>query len=408
MLKQIKVLWIGDGGTPTGFSTVNHNIIDNLPDGKYDVHHLAINYFGDPTPYKHKMYPAQLGGDLWGYGRLLNMLQVVKPDFIFILNDVWVISRYLEIMKQFTNITLPPIVVYYPVDSTELDPIYFKDFDIVSKAVVYTQFGFEESLKAHEKDYSVIYHGVDTEVFKRLPEPKGVLRKRLFTNDETLQSEDAFIILNANRNQPRKHIDTTIEAFKLFSEGKPANVKLYLHMGTRDAGWDIIRLMQRYGIDNRLVITNLSSETQKVGLERLNLIYNVCDVGVNTSTGEGWGLVSVEHAATGAPQVVGNHSACAEIFGDVGLLADTKATYIEQSTMTRHSLLDPVSVAEKFELLYTNPELRKELGKNSIEKLHKKQYSWRAIAKQWDTLFDSLEPRPVQEVSTNDNSVAGA
>jgi D-inositol-3-phosphate glycosyltransferase len=50
----------------------------------------------------------------------------------------------------------------------------------------------------------------------------------------------------------------------------------------------------------------------------LNLLYNACDVGINTSMGEGWGLVSFEHGATGGAQIVPEHTACAELWADVG------------------------------------------------------------------------------------------
>jgi hypothetical protein len=36
----------------------------------------------------------------------------------------------------------------------------------------------------------------------------------------------------------------------------------------------------------------------------VNQIYNMCDVGINTSDGEGFGLCQLEHLYTGAPQVV--------------------------------------------------------------------------------------------------------
>jgi len=35
-----RILWIGDGVAPTGFSTVNHNIIKNRKDYKKDYHFL--------------------------------------------------------------------------------------------------------------------------------------------------------------------------------------------------------------------------------------------------------------------------------------------------------------------------------------------------------------------------------
>jgi hypothetical protein len=41
-----------------------------------------------------------------------------------------------------------------------------------------------------------------------------------------------------------------------------------------------------------------------VGDEGINQLYNVADIGINTSDGEGFGLCQLEHMLTGAPQVV--------------------------------------------------------------------------------------------------------
>jgi hypothetical protein len=88
-----KILWVSDGVAPTGFAKVAHNVISRLPE-EYDVRHLAINYFGDPHNYKHKIYPAIIKGDVYGMNRLPEFI-AWNPSIIFILNDVWVIAQYL-------------------------------------------------------------------------------------------------------------------------------------------------------------------------------------------------------------------------------------------------------------------------------------------------------------------------
>jgi hypothetical protein len=52
-------------------------------------------------------------------------------------------------------------------------------------------------------------------------------------------------------------------------------------------------------------------------IDKLNLVYNTCDVGVNTCIGEGWGLVNFEHAATRTAQIVPDHTSLKEIFGGI-------------------------------------------------------------------------------------------
>ncbi len=94
---KAKVVWISDGCVSTGFARVAHSIHKHLPD-EYEIHHLAVNYRGDPYPAaRYPAYPAMTGGDILGIGRVKSLLEFVKPDLVFILNDAWVITQYLLI-----------------------------------------------------------------------------------------------------------------------------------------------------------------------------------------------------------------------------------------------------------------------------------------------------------------------
>jgi D-inositol-3-phosphate glycosyltransferase len=388
-----KVLFIGDGVVPTGFSTVLHNIISNLPKEEFDVHHLAINYYGDPHDKYWKIYPAMLGGDIWGFGRL-NQYVDQKFDGIFILNDVWVIDNYLKKIKEvFKNKDIPPIVVYFPVDSKYLDAEWFNNFDIVSKTVVYTKFGYKEVKTCKENlEPLIISHGVNSNEFYKLDSPKRELKAKIYPNREDFL--DSFVVLNANRNQPRKRIDLTLQAFKLFSDDKPSNVKLYCHMGSKDMGWNIFKLAFRYGIEKRLIVTNTLPNLQVVTTEKLNLIYNASDVGMNTAAGEGWSLTNMEHAVTGAPQVVPNHSALTELYHDIGLLIPIDTWVESPDTLTISGIIKPEAAAERLQLLYENRDLFNKLSQKSIEKFTQPEYNWKVIVEEkWLPLFREIYDR---------------
>jgi len=412
MSEKVKVLWIGDGVTPTGFSTVNHNIIKELSSESFEVHHLAVNYFGDPHKYNHLIYPATVPsnysfGDLYGQMRI-GELSFNNFDFIFILNDIWVIDRYLEEIKRvYTPDKMPKIVVYFPVDGYGYQKSWFKNFDIVTNAVVYTEFGKKTVLDIKpslESKLSIIPHGTNLKDFFRF-EDKLQAKKEIFSPVTDMSLEDSFIVLNANRNQPRKRLDLSIQAFAIFAYGKPTNVRYYHHAGIKDAGWNLFELVDR--IDNsfklagkydngettlksRIVITSLEQQVQQVPIEKLNLVYNACDVGINTSLGEGWGLVSTEHAATGAPQIVPDHTACAELFEDCGLLTPIKLTAFDSVTLLDRGFIDVQELAKQLELLYTNKELRESLGQKGQDKFTSEKYQWSYIADQWKELFKEL------------------
>lgn len=410
-MEKKRILWVGDGFAPTGFSTVNHNIIKNLPKNKYDVHHLAINYRGDPHEYDHKMYPAWTAGDLWGYGRLVNLIADIKPDLIFILNDPWVIQEYLAKIIQakmggFSEIVNIPVVVYFPVDAKEHEASWYRDYAELVKAVCfYTEWGKQVVLETgvvNPEVTHVVPHGVDTKDFypledikdkneKVIKTAKQIARESLFPIEKKPEFLNSLIFLNANRNQPRKRIDLTIKAFAEFIIGKPKNVKLYLHMGVQDMGWNIKVLARRYGFEDRLAISADSPQLQFLPVDRLNLIYNACDVGVNTSMGEGWGLTAFEHAATGAPQIVPDNSVHREIWTDGAMFIPTVAEHMYENTLTVGEVISVDGLVEIFENVYQDwkngGEMLDELGKKAFDLTQKKEYSWKSVAKEFDKIF---------------------
>jgi glycosyltransferase involved in cell wall biosynthesis len=385
------ILWISDGVTPTGFSRVAHSIIKYLPRDKYNIEMLAINYHGDPHEYNYNIYPAGSKGILYGFNRIQDLAKD-DIDLIFILNDVWIINEYLKVIKEvWSKINKKPeIVVYFPVDAEEHDPDWYVNFDIVSKAVVYTEFGKNVVKKACPNlETIIIPHGVDLDDFYKINKPTKELKETLFPKDRT-DLIDSFIVLNAGRNQPRKKLDIALEGFSIFAKNKPENVKFYSHCGIVDSYIDISKIAKRFNIGNRLIISNASSGVQTVPVQKLNLIYNCCEVGINTSIGEGWSLCNAEHAATGAPQIVPAHSACKELFSDCGILLPVVSKIMQIDIMTVGGLVRAEDVANSLELLYSNKELYNKKKNACLEKFTSDKYLWKNISKQWDNLFTEV------------------
>lgn len=419
---KVRILWISDGEAPTGFSRVAHNLIGNLNSEKYDIHHLAINYRGDPHENWWKMYPAGTGGDLWGFGRFVNLIRFIQPQVIFLLNDPWVIQQYLAAIIQAKGVVQGienvPVVVYFPVDAREHDPVWFRDYsELVDKACVYTEWGkgvVLETGSVTPTQIDILPHGASSNLFYKIPDVtqgteilktgRQVARETIFPLKDKPEFLNSFIVLNANRNQPRKRIDITLRAFAQFARSKPKNVKLYLHMGVKDMGWDIVQLAQRYGFDERLAISTSNASLPHVPDDRLNLIYNACDVGLQTSMGEGWGLTSWEHAATGAPQIVPDHSVLPEIWGDSAMYIPTIADHVYEGTHTVGRVPSTDGLVEKLEEAYqdwkTGGEMLKDLGEKAIAITQKPKYQWKNIAKKLDKIFDEVK-------GNNVNTLAG-
>jgi len=377
------VLWIGDGGVATGFARVNHSIINNLPEGKYEVHHLAINYRGDPYPDAESlMYPAIAGGDIYGLNRIPGLLKKVKPDLVFILNDTWVLPNYLQIIPENQK-----VVTYFPVDAGPLEAEWCKTIVERTTPVAYTTFGRQELLRQVDTDADVriIPHGIDTKKFFPIDmlEARGQL--------EGIAPE-SFVVLNSNRNQPRKRIDLTIKGFAKFAQDKPQKVMLYLHMGRVDAGWDVIKLCERLGILHKLLLTSLDlSPNNYVTDEKLNIIYNCADVGLNTSAGEGWGLGSMEMAVCRKAQILPDCSANTELYGGGrGYLMPISHHDTYPMIMTEGAIVSVDAVAEALEYYYQTPQVREADAQAIYDYFTQPGFKWSLVAQQWDKLFDEV------------------
>jgi glycosyltransferase involved in cell wall biosynthesis len=285
-----------------------------------------------------------------------------------------------------------PVVGYFPIDAGPLDGAWIEHaIARLTVPVVYTEFGKHEVVKMApelEDKLMIIPHGIDLNKF--YPISKG---KAAALMGNTVNPLD-WIVFNGNRNQPRKRLDLTIKGFAKFAEDKPSNVKLYLHTGLIDAGFPIDRMMNRVGMGRRLYITSPNlSPASGVTTERLNWIYNCCDVGINTSVGEGWGLVPFEHAATGAPQIVPDNSASAEVFGEGrGLLLPCREeTVTTPKILTEGRVTTVDAVADALQYAYDSPEDMEERAEKMFDYINLPKFNWGNIAMQWHEIFQKVK-----------------
>ncbi len=122
----------------------------------------------------------------------------------------------------------------------------------------------------------------------------------------------------------------------------------------------------------------------------LNLLYNACDVGINTSMGEGWGLVSFEHGASGAAQIVPDHSACSELWNGRAELIPPARNYVPEFSVLEMGEVSAQGVAQALENLYRNPARRRELAGAAWRAAQNPACSWDAIAGEFEHLFAAL------------------
>ena len=112
----------------------------------------------------------------------------------------------------------------------------------------------------------------------------------------------------------------------------------------------------------------------------LNKIYNSCDVGINTADGEGWGLVSFEHASCRKPQVVPNHTACKDIWEKAGLLIKVSTWITDKDLGVERGLVDTDSAAALLTDLYEDKVVYDEVAEACFEVTQRDEYRWDSVA----------------------------
>ncbi len=379
------ILMIGQAGKPTGFARVISTLAAALSE-RFRIVQFGINYHGEKVVGAWVLEPSPLPADRLGIAYLPELLRQYQPKVIWICHDFWLYPLYYPAIRRF-GLTRRTIF-YCPVEGQAPDRSRVASLTDLGLLVCYSKNGrdtllAEAELPGHGSTrvslppLEIIPHGVATAKFYPLPGGKPQARHTLFPDRPDLA--EALIVLNANRNTCRKRIDLTLQSFAALAPFHP-RLYLYLHMGNTDKGIDILQSASTLGISQRLLGLKPSEGHPATTDERLNLIYNACDIGVNTSTGEGWGLIALEHAATGACQIVPAHTACQEIWASHGLL--TKLQPPEAN-----GVIDPGDLTRILTLLSQDRNLLTEWSRKALARARMPEFDWETISRQWEEVL---------------------
>ena len=403
-MKKKKILCYMDSPTvKTGFGTVSRNILEILYNsGEYDIDIFGINYHGTPHPFPYNIWPAidHQTGDPYGRNRFCQFAANHDFDILFLIQDTFIVDflkddpnqnrkGLISFLKE--NRKKPfKTLMYYPVDSI-IKESWYQNIDPVDKLVCYIDFGKVETLKNTTRDdIDVIYHGVNLKEFNILKEAEVLSFKKQYFGDNV----DKFIFMNVNRNQQRKDIPRTLQAFKLAKEKIPNSV-LYLHMCQVDQGWNLLELCKYFdlSLSSDVVFPQNFEPNQAFPVEVLNLLYNCADAVISTTVGEGFGLGWVEAMATKTPVIMPDNTAMTELITeDCGYLvksgddANMWACIPNDNDIMR-PLTDVYDLAEKMVHVYENRDEAKAKA-DAAYKWVTSTLDWKGdIAKSWLKLF---------------------
>jgi glycosyltransferase involved in cell wall biosynthesis len=405
--RRASLLVIGWYRVGMGLSRVLESAFRHLA-GRWQIDVAAIGYDGPVIDVEGiRIHPSNRdGSDLLAAYAAIHLIEERRPDVVLCFNDVWYMQRYADVLRPHLGPTR--LAAYVPLDGGFADPEWARGLSAFDLVCVYTVWARDEVARAwtrlgidasRQPPIVVVPHGVDVAAFQPTPEllhtgfapaARAIAKRLIFPGLE--HPDDTFIVLNASRPDPRKRIDLTLEGFASFARDKPPGVRLCLHhaLGQPGSAGEFETHAASLGIADRLLLNPLADCGRVPSDDWLNLLYNACDVGLNTSMGEGWGLVSFEHAAAGAAQVVPHHSACADLWTEHAVLVPARRRYVPEFSILELAEVAPADVAAALDRLYADHAEQVRLARAGYDYVRRAEFRWEAVAERWTHALSHL------------------
>lgn len=344
--------------------------------------------------------PKQAG---FGFDQVTDFVTMNEPDICIIYNDMVVVSNVMTQLFKVPNRKFK-IMVYIDQVYLHQKPEYIKFLNENADFILaFTKYWEECAVKQGitlPTDY--LEHGFNP--LTHYPFPKQLARQYYGIK------HDDFIILNLNRNQPRKRWDICLQAFaEIVSRHQDKPVKLLIATALTGA-WNLMEVFDRelkkrgltlqQGMKHLILIDN----PQQLTDEDVNILYNLADIGINTCDGEGFGLCNFQQAAIGIPQVVPAIGGFLDFFAKdrSALIEPAVHLYIEssrdgvggESQICRYQ--DFVDALDRY---ISNPGLCKEHGYNARQHIVK-HYRWDELGNKLHRIIQNVVGK---ETLTNDD-----
>ncbi len=261
-----------------------------------------INLKFEENGWQHEHKGADFRGALGG------KFNILFRQFAFKAAKNYIENHGKKILVHYTNqfsgtLNIKGIEVVSVHDS----PYYLEDLGFIGR--LYTKHLYNslkdkpyivtntEVLTKELKDYGFsgkieTVHLAYSPAFKQLKEDKKSIRRRLGL------PEDKVLVLSVSSDLPRKNLSNIKKAMELLGDD-----------------YRLVRVGPSIG--NSVTFTSLSDQ-------RLNEVYNACDVMLFPSLYEGFGLPVVEAFATGLPVVTSDIPTIREVAGGAALLVNPK------------------------------------------------------------------------------------
>lgn len=426
-------------GAPAHMLTGNGKLIYNMAkafkEGGHTVFTIGIEYNRPQINYEGWL-PILPGfhcencgnstkGNIENVSKIAEYVNYLQPDFFICVGDPYQMQQFGIGNLEFEKMKHTKAIMYATIDSEGLfcnDMLTkiggLRDYiHICDKIVSTSNYTKEQFKKLLNIDTEVIHEVVNGKTYSKIPSIKKIeLRKKYRF------PEDSFIMYYSGRNIMRKKHDILIEAAaKFISETN--NTYLYLNIPpsfTSEDGSlifpdelnpiDFVKrvLKNKFGRDlmdeGRIIFISRQGLGSKGITEEQNAeFYQLSDVYLTSTGGEGFGLVPIEANLCGIPVIVPDNSTAQETIGIDedgdgigGIIIDTPNENwvgfgLKQYHTTPHLMYDAINK------IYYNTDLRKKLGNNG-RKYSLKMFNFELFKSKWLNFIKKTEKKVIKDI----------
>lgn len=339
---MIDILYVSDFGIKTSYAEVAYQLINFLiEEGRYDTHVLSIGCSSrksdDEMHTEILRYIPRLDlkkvhfvkqmeqlksantyekeyilNNDWGIIELPKIVRNFKPRLIISLGDDRKIRRQLESLEFCYHAWGGKFIPYLPIDLMMIYPEWINFLYDVDGVITLADFAKNEILKSLGFNKPIYTLPLSSNPQNFYEMDKEECRKKWAPN-----TQNSFILISNSMNTRRKRWDLFVRAV---DEAKKKCRDLYLIIKTNTRRQLISTFEQGFnaGYDFDQLIAGRESWiqiiTDHLSIQDLNELYNCANLGVSTTSGEGWGLTPCEMALAGVPSLLPNFTSFSEIF----------------------------------------------------------------------------------------------
>lgn len=403
-MKKPKLLWISDDpNIHSGNAKVTKNVLMHLQKDFEITSVIGWNGLGQRHNFPYHIWPVDfLKRD---HEEMMYLVAMVineeKPDVLMVHGDIWDFW-WLPKLK------MPHVkkVGYITVDVHPLRPEWNEIWNSFDSLAIPSKWGAQLVKDVSNLSPSVVYEGVDTDIFKPLSD-----KERQDQRQNIRQScvkgglwDPKFMITMLARAMPRKNLPAGIRA--IANLGKKyqdiGHIILYPIDETEPGSHNMDEYNRRY-LNSKMAKIKGNSVGPRSSMSDHDIAKTLgySDILLFPSMHEGFGLPVLEAMACGCVPVAANCSTMPELLGNEerGLLANIGGIFVEASgkfSGMEEEVVSDESLLGKLESLHNNPSKLEELRTSGI--------AW-AKEKTWAKTAESLKEIAFKTLARNEKDI---